>query len=430
MNFSCSHCHRTFQTTDEAVPGRVYRVPCKCGNTIEVEIAEPTVDVALPEARRRLLHTPLPGIPRAGRAAAAAPAGGTGRGAAGSHEAAASVSGPGPASGGTDSRRMPDDPFARALTDGRGDVTPTVLPGALALRDPDADPDESTAFGLTGAASVDDLLRRVRVRAFLAGSCAGAIGTVLVALGIAFVSRWQEAPVPPPAEPPPAMRAAEPAPSLPPAAASPLPVVSPPAPAAAAAAAAPPPPAASPPPAAPKTKAAPQAIAAVPQPAPARAEAAARKPPQIAAPAPGPSEAASPAATEPPAEERPAAGAAPAVPDEAEPSEPPADAADPHAAARATEERVVLAALQARRAELDACFADPEDAAVARGKRFRLVVIVSPSGLVSDARADDPDIDSSPAGACLARIAHGLSFSPFEGEAVRVDLPLRYGKAD
>jgi hypothetical protein len=90
----------------------------------------------------------------------------------------------------------------------------------------------------------------------------------------------------------------------------------------------------------------------------------------------------------------------------------------------------VLAALRSRRAALDACASGPDGAGAARGQRFRLIVSVAPSGRVYEARIDDPEIDSSTFGACLVRVAQALTFAPFDGDPVRVDLPLRYGSAE
>jgi hypothetical protein len=42
---------------------------------------------------------------------------------------------------------------------------------------------------------------------------------------------------------------------------------------------------------------------------------------------------------------------------------------------------------------------------------------------------DDLGIAPTPLGICLVRVAQAMSFRPFEGEPVRVELPLRYGGA-
>ncbi len=56
--------------------------------------------------------------------------------------------------------------------------------------------------------------------------------------------------------------------------------------------------------------------------------------------------------------------------------------------------------------------------------------MIEPSGRVSDARIDDPLVEATPLGVCLVRIAGGMSFRPFDGEPVRVALPLRHGNSE
>jgi hypothetical protein len=109
----------------------------------------------------------------------------------------------------------------------------------------------------------------------------------------------------------------------------------------------------------------------------------------------------------------------------------PTEATEATAPARQLDEREVAAALRARRDAFDACVAATSgDAASARGHRFRVSVVIEPSGQVSDARIDDPQIDATPLGACLIRLAQTMSFAPFDGEPVRVDVPLRFGNAE
>ncbi|HEY6100665.1 MAG TPA: hypothetical protein VIW03_14605, partial [Anaeromyxobacter sp.] len=100
-------------------------------------------------------------------------------------------------------------------------------------------------------------------------------------------------------------------------------------------------------------------------------------------------------------------------------------------AKRPFDERDVAAALRARRGDIDACVAaTPGDAAAARGQSFLLAVVIDPTGKVSDAQIDDPEIEETPLGVCLVRLARAMSFSPFEGQPFRVELALNYGKAE
>jgi hypothetical protein len=95
-------------------------------------------------------------------------------------------------------------------------------------------------------------------------------------------------------------------------------------------------------------------------------------------------------------------------------------------AARQLEEREVSAALDARREAMAGCIeAHPADVAEARGRRFHLVVTVDQTGRVERARLDDADLGATALGSCLVRLARELRFEPFDGEPVRVELPLR-----
>jgi hypothetical protein len=87
----------------------------------------------------------------------------------------------------------------------------------------------------------------------------------------------------------------------------------------------------------------------------------------------------------------------------------------------------VAEALRSRRAALADCVAATPGAAAARGQRFALTIVIDPSGRVSDVEIDDPEIEATPLGVCLVRLAHGMSFAPFEGEPFRVELALGYG---
>jgi hypothetical protein len=115
----------------------------------------------------------------------------------------------------------------------------------------------------------------------------------------------------------------------------------------------------------------------------------------------------------------------------------PAPAADPEvatptpavpAAPRRLEEGEVVAALAASHDALEGCFAvTADDPGTPPGHVVRLLVGVDPSGRVSDARIDDARLDASPLGVCVGRVVRAMSFEPFEGEGVRVELPLRLG---
>ena len=86
----------------------------------------------------------------------------------------------------------------------------------------------------------------------------------------------------------------------------------------------------------------------------------------------------------------------------------------------------MVAALDARREAMAGCIAaHPADVAEARARRFHLVVTVDQTGRVARARLDDPDLGATALGSCLVRLARELRFEPFDGEPVRVELPLR-----
>jgi len=327
-----------------------------------------------------------------------------------------------------ESEPLGDDPFVRArpqAADRRGpDVTPTVV-GPLARRDPDAALDESGEYRVTGAVSFDEVLGRARRQGFLAGAAAGALAGAVVAAAlavatsrpIATVSRIAPAPAPDPAiaaTPDPAAGAA-PAPRGP----GPAAMVNRPAESAGA----------SPPATATGAGPAPAATSDVPEPGGAAERTpGAQSRPALAAPR---EEAAS--AVEPGGADRPSsgdqapgsgsteAGGSPGSPAEAEDASRPAEARA--AAPGPPGEREVTAALSDRRDELDACVAEtPGESAAARGRRFRLLVVIRPDGRVSEARTDDAEIGATPLGACLVRLAQELAFAPFEGEPVRLEV--------
>jgi hypothetical protein len=287
-----------------------------------------------------------------------------------------------------------DDPFARAAG-----AEPTVAgagrraSGRLARRDPHAPVETSGELDLSGAISFDDLLRGARRRGFLAGIAVGAIAVVVAAVALTWLT----------AGPP--VRVATVHMALPQAG---EPIVAAPA---------------TPPPRV--TASAPPADPAAERRSPQAALTGRRRAPALraleAAPAllvPG----LVLSAPEEPAAEVPAA--APPLP---APGSGPLDApATPGSPARQLEEQEVVAALDARREAMAGCIAaHPADVAEARARRFHLVVTVDQTGRVARARLDDPDLGATALGSCVVRLARELRFEPFDGEPVRVELPLR-----
>jgi hypothetical protein len=339
-----------------------------------------------------------------------------------------------------------DDPFARALRETEAEaepdaaaVEPTLtltLVGPLAQRDPRLAADESAEVRITGASSFDDVLRRARRRGFLSGCAAGAVVAAAVAAVLAQGAPPRAAAAIAPG--------AEPQRERPPAAPPTGGAVDPPA--------APPMGAAVDPPAAPAPAA---ELARAPSAAPGGSStrrspvATARKVPRDARQAwtaarPGGGKAVAATGLDLRARERhPKAGhgeaVAPAPADggarpaaEASAGDAPA-AGDPAPAAapRLLGDGEVSAALEVRRDAIDGCAAAAAgDAASATGRRFLLLVAIDPDGTVAEARIDDPAIHATALGTCLVRIAREMSFAPFDGAPVRVELPLRFGGAD
>lgn len=290
-----------------------------------------------------------------------------------------------------------DDPFAGARAGDEAGGAASVVrrvpaAGPLAQRDPDAPIEVSAEYGLSGAVSFDDLLRRAGRRGFVAGAAAGA----LVAIAGAAVLSWATsagAPSPPPREA--GARAVAPQGPLSPPGDAPgegAPEVVPPAP--------PRPQRDSPRPAVRQRPAVPGAghrqdvvvlpgLALRPAEEPAQAE-----PAPLARPAP---ERAAPSA---------ARGAGLQLAD-------------------------VSAALDARRADIEACLsAHPAEAAGAGGRRFHLVLTVADSGHVSAAQLDDAEVGATALGACLVRLGREVTFPAFDGEPVLIELPLRLAREE
>ncbi len=104
MKFTCGECGKRFSTTDDPAPGREYRIPCQCGNTIVVQM----------DARAQARPPPLPPAPRRSTPTQSLPL-----------------------------QIATDDPFARATMDvplqepvAPTETTPVASP-SLARRDPD-----------------------------------------------------------------------------------------------------------------------------------------------------------------------------------------------------------------------------------------------------------------------------------------------------
>lgn len=279
-----------------------------------------------------------------------------------------------------------DDPFARAAETAKPCASSAVertvsLSGPLAQRDPLAPPDRTAEIEITGATSFEDVLRRARRRGFAAGVAAGALA---VLAGAAALSWWTSPPGgPAEAEASAAPSQAEEAPAAPPAR---------------------------------KIERGAPASA----PAPAR-EGAQRTGTRRAPPAP------------PAAETRDHLGPGLDLrPPEATES-PPEDA---HPVAEAAAERglddgEVAAAFEARRPAIEGCIgAHPDDVAGAAGRRVRLVVLIEPAGHATRARIDDAEVGATALGACLVRAVQELAVPAFDGDAVRIELPLRFAREE
>lgn len=66
MKFSCDRCHRRFSTRDDLVPGRVYRIGCKCGHLIVLgprELAPPPLPAPGRAAISPRAVSPLRAVP-------------------------------------------------------------------------------------------------------------------------------------------------------------------------------------------------------------------------------------------------------------------------------------------------------------------------------------------------------------------------------
>ena len=329
------------------------------------------------------------------------------------------------------------DPFARtgaardpfAPTGAPPEVTPTLM-GPLARRDPRARADESAEFRVAGESSFDDLLHRARKQGFLAGGAAGLLAAAVVAAGALALSGRAPSQADPPAQAAPYWQTTDAPfaprdPGVPPAT---IDARSAPAPAPAR-----------------RGEAKPSARGDSPIP-PDRMGLSLREERTAA-----PSSAADPRAPAPPPSARPDARAgeapslAPAVSDAAAGREAPAlppdstdaaageapslaPAASPAGARAIVGAREVAAAMRERQDAVEGCAAATlTDEEAARGLELRLAVVIEPTGRVSAARVDNPAVERTPLGVCIGRLARAMSFAPFEGERVEVEVPVRVG---
>lgn len=177
MEFACDRCRRQFSTSYEAVTGRVYRIPCKCGNTIVLRFDTPRQAEPPPfppRAASRLTPPPLPAYFRAMASAGGARAGSAmtpGEGA------------PAPAA------RSGTTPSAASAP------PPTHDDAALARLDPTASPEVSGEHPYEPSMSVPFAVAfaQSRRRAFLAGCGAGASAATVLVGAIALMA-WLSGP--------------------------------------------------------------------------------------------------------------------------------------------------------------------------------------------------------------------------------------------
>jgi hypothetical protein len=368
MDLTCDRCLAPLSVAEPA-PGRPRRVRCACGNTVVTEVGGS-------ESHARLLAIAQLDL------------------AAGQQE----------------------DPFAGSGTSDERRAETSSAERRLAQRDPDAPADESAEYRITGASSFDELLRLARLKAFLAGAAAGAIGAASVAAVLAVaLSRpggtATVAIVPRVEQPAAATTATDDAEAS--AAATGAPAATR---------------------RAPGPRGGPVRLGLDLAPAvrgakavPARASV----PAAASASVPAPAAAIAPAAA---AVTESAAAAAAATAPASEPASAPPSAVSAGTPVRARgpfPESEVAQALRARRGAVAECVAStPGDASAARGQPFSLTVVIAPSGRVSDAEIDDPDVEATPLGVCLVRLARTMSFAPFEGDPFRVELALGYGDSE
>ena len=104
------------------------------------------------------------------------------------------------------------------------------------------------------------------------------------------------------------------------------------------------------------------------------------------------------------------------------PSRKPAQGLDPS---------VVQSVIAKNRSSFDACvekaLKDPVTASFA-GRKAALLILVAPNGK-AEAALEDGDLDASPFGACLRRVAGKMGFPAFQGEEVGARIVLVLGRA-
>jgi len=446
VRFACSRCGKRYASTDEPVPGRIYAIGCKCGHTIVVK--DPATAVGRDGAASSLRRDdPFAGIhsgaigggtapPASGRrpapgrerptdahrsSGAFAAAGAPVRPAAPPPSAAIAPAPPAPggvpgsASAAAPAAR-PYDPVAashgllldvdRARALSSGSLTTDSIP-LLAAGD-----DEEVS--ITFSDRLPLFKRPERPRPWLLGAAAALAALVVLGGAWALLGRSTTTVEGAPTRAP-ASRETAPSGEAPRAPAPAAPEGPPPGPAARA----------SPPATVPSSR-----PAARPS-SPPRELRPARRPPQApaAAAAPAPAAASEPSRRPDTAPREGAASAAlldllsrkEDAPATAEPR-----AESPSGALPGTEQ--VELAVRRNRAGFDAC-SEVGDAAGARlgSRRVVLSVTVNPSGIVTGPRLDDPDLDGSAAGVCIKSAARKLVLPAFNGEPVRVRVPLSLG---
>ena len=182
MKFSCNHCGKQFVTQEEVVAGRVYRVPCRCGNSIELRVDASRCDRGTPTPCRpsRAAPPPLP-VPRArgvrAPTASATPA---------SAPVALPTFDPRHSLRAVEIASVLDDLFARLDR-----PEPALVPSGNARREPDTSPDEVDERTGPYSVSVDWARRTLRARAFVTGFASGGLAAsfmvvALVAAGSTF----------------------------------------------------------------------------------------------------------------------------------------------------------------------------------------------------------------------------------------------------
>ena len=75
---------------------------------------------------------------------------------------------------------------------------------------------------------------------------------------------------------------------------------------------------------------------------------------------------------------------------------------------------------------VEAARSEPGGEALA-GRKIALLVAVGNGGRVEASEVEEPDVEASPLGSCLRRVAGRLLFPPFEGEPVGLRIPLQLG---